>query len=182
MKLEIKAGKCYLNGMGQKCGPMKKRPGKEYPFIDDRGLTYKTCGSYIGNNPDPLDLIAEWPEEPTSPKVWRDMTPEEKGALLLAEHEGKVIDRSHDLGATWKEKVTKFWHDKHVYRVRPEPVRDTVTLQYDSSDDCYIVYRPFSMADVRELPEIEIPTYDGNPIPGTYRNDAGDVITIEAVK
>jgi hypothetical protein len=29
---------------------------------------------------------------PAAPKLWRDMTPEEKGALLLAAHEGKVIE------------------------------------------------------------------------------------------
>jgi len=32
-----------------------------------------------------------------TPKLWRDMTPEEKGALMLAAHEGKVIEWSYGL-------------------------------------------------------------------------------------
>lgn len=59
-------------------------------------------------------------------KLWKDMTPEEKGALLLAYHEGKVIE--HTL---WSEKgwfevkkgadTALGWHDELSYRVKPEP-------------------------------------------------------------
>jgi hypothetical protein len=64
-----------------------------------------------------------------APKRWRDMTPEEKGALLLAHHEGKVIE-----GRMFDE-----WHQANwqgcasptpsvAYRIRPEPKRETVRL------------------------------------------------------
>lgn len=58
-------------------------------------------------------------------KLWRDMTPEEKGAMLLASHEGKVIELW--LRGEWVS-VDPSWHDSIAYRVQPEPKIDTVTL------------------------------------------------------
>jgi hypothetical protein len=64
-------------------------------------------------------------------KTWKDMSPEEKGALLLAHHEGKVIE--------WKPLENKLWHvfrqrgplhwdDCYCYRVKPEPVVEEVVM------------------------------------------------------
>lgn len=54
------------------------------------------------------------------PKLWKDMTPEEKGVLLLAHHEGKVIEW---LIGQWG--VDSDFDPKEypgvAYRVRPEP-------------------------------------------------------------
>jgi hypothetical protein len=65
-------------------------------------------------------------------KLWKDMTPEEKGALLLAHHEGKVIEWSYFLpwetdNSTAHGGVPR-WGGDCAYRVRPEPVVETVTL------------------------------------------------------
>jgi len=63
------------------------------------------------------------------PKIWRDMTPEEKGALLLAHHEGKDIEA---FGVSYLDR----WEDIYficdkdcAYRVKPEPKRKTVTAK-----------------------------------------------------
>lgn len=65
-----------------------------------------------------------------APKLWRDMTPEEKGALLLAHHEGKVIEAADVMSKydTWKKcwNVGKF--EDFSYRIRPEPKRETFTI------------------------------------------------------
>jgi len=62
-----------------------------------------------------------------TPKTWGEMTDAEKGALLLAAHEGKVIE--HKSSHKWREKKVTFrFNDNGIYRVRPEPVRETVTL------------------------------------------------------
>ena len=66
------------------------------------------------------------------PKLWKNMTPEEKGALLLARHEGKVIEGFWD--GCWEEcdEVHKFAFARFVaYRVKPEPVVETVALYND---------------------------------------------------
>lgn len=70
-------------------------------------------------------------DEPDTPKLWRDMTPEEKGALLLAHHEGKVIQCfGVDL---WHDEEWPFWHPEAAYRIRPEqsvePKRETVEIR-----------------------------------------------------
>lgn len=66
------------------------------------------------------------------PKLWRDMTQEEKGALLLAHHEGKAIELFISKGS-WME-CSPFWTDDVAYRVKPEPVRETVTIYAGSPD------------------------------------------------
>ncbi len=93
---------------------------------DDDGETY---GCYL--NPQPavtFRIISRAPDD--KPKRWRDMTDEERGALLLAEHEGKVIE-------VWQEDLMCFdepfnsglpFRSWHAYRIRPEPKRETVTI------------------------------------------------------
>lgn len=63
-------------------------------------------------------------------KLWKDMTPEEKGALLLAYHEGKVIEWCYGFcepstfrvdGSSAKGGMEPCWDPKCYYRVKPEP-------------------------------------------------------------
>lgn len=61
------------------------------------------------------------------PKTWGEMTPEEKGALLLAHHEGKEIDFYQS--GNWVTIGFGFnWFQEYAYRVKPEPKRETVRL------------------------------------------------------
>ncbi len=68
-----------------------------------------------------------------TPKLWRDMTDAEKGALLLAAHEGKVIEWSY--GLPWVTARTTatghipMWSDTCAYRIRPEPKVETVAIE-----------------------------------------------------
>lgn len=54
-------------------------------------------------------------------KFWKDMTNEEKGALLLAYHEGAVIEYYGRGSGTWKLVVDNkpAWFDNEYYRVQP---------------------------------------------------------------
>lgn len=62
--------------------------------------------------------------EADKPTLWKDMTPEEKGALLLAHHEGKTIEYfCHGFG--WKVERPNFF-DWCAYRIKPEVKRETV--------------------------------------------------------
>lgn len=59
-------------------------------------------------------------------KLWKDMTPEEKGALLLAYHEGKTIEWKWKGRVEWEEDVKGgraglSWEGECYYRVKPEP-------------------------------------------------------------
>lgn len=58
------------------------------------------------------------------------MTPEEKGALLLAHHEGKTIEykNSQTPRFDWREcNEVPAWAGHCQYRVKPEPVVETIT-------------------------------------------------------
>lgn len=74
-------------------------------------------------------IVSRAPREET-PKLWRDMTPEEKGALLLAHHEGKEIESNDRIGGEWIKVERPSWFDHLYYRVRQEPKRETMTLYY----------------------------------------------------
>lgn len=71
------------------------------------------------------------------PKLWRDMLPEEKGALLLAHHEGKKIEANVQKASRalkvlflneWVGAARPRWEDDYAYRIKPEPTRDTIKL------------------------------------------------------
>lgn len=58
----------------------------------------------------------------TDPIKWKDMTPEQKGALLLAHHEGKVIERYRF--ARWGATKAPNWYSDSPYRVKPQEGED----------------------------------------------------------
>jgi len=62
----------------------------------------------------------------TDPIKWKDMTPEQKGALLLAHHEGKVIETYRS--GWWIVDDDPSWIDYCAYRVKPETVVEVVTM------------------------------------------------------
>ena len=61
------------------------------------------------------------------PKIWRDMTPEEKGALLLAAHEGKEVQCHYGVKG-WCRRSFELFAVGNAYRIKPEPKVETVTI------------------------------------------------------
>lgn len=69
------------------------------------------------------------------PPYWKDLTDEQKGKLLLAHHEGKVIEY-FTLAGGWRECPTPHWSGNYCYRVKlpePEPVVKEVFFCWDSA-------------------------------------------------
>ena len=107
--------------------------GKEYVVLDcgtpadNDGDTYEAF-----KNPQPavvFRIVSRASEaRADTPKLWRDMTPEEKGALLLAHHEGKVIEYCFCGDSDWQPIASPSFTPTHAYRVKPEPVVETVAL------------------------------------------------------
>jgi hypothetical protein len=167
MKMKIEVGKCYRTRNGRKVKVLSE-DGSELPFKVDHG-GYRLwhypygCSNLPG---DSHDIVAEWVDD--TPKRWRDMTPEEKGALLLAHHEGKVIEYLHECSGGWRDRtgVSKEWHDKTSYRIRPEPVRETVTIEFD--EDGNIDTK--GVCDLRNV-RITVDLIDRNPVPASVKLD-----------
>jgi len=113
--MKIENGKYYRTADGRKVGPIRGGPATYHAqgadhWYDDGTSLYK----------DLQNIVAEWRDEPT---VWGDMTPEQKGALLLAEHEGKTIDTWIEGG--WTKCLDPMWRDDCAYRIKPDPVVET---------------------------------------------------------
>jgi hypothetical protein len=142
MTIKLEAGKYYRTRDGRKVGPViRYDKGYCWPWsVPQFYFTYADDGKhFVDRRESGADLIAEWVDDPETPKLWRDMTPEEKGALLLAHHDGEVIEWSGIRKGTggWSEwsdcDDDCLWDgdfDGHgfAYRVKPEPNRVTVRL------------------------------------------------------
>lgn len=87
-------------------------------------------------------------------KPWGELTDAEKGALLLAHQEGKQIE----VLAFWREpgrwETTgkPVWGGCYKYRVKPEPVVETVTLVGDR--------HAFSLPELRVKTDTHRITFD----------------------
>jgi hypothetical protein len=73
-----------------------------------------------------------------TPKLWRDMTPEEKGALLLAHHEGKQIELLNCKTGGWMRALIPAWIPCAAYRVKPvQPSVQTVVMYTQAPSSCW---------------------------------------------
>ena len=93
-----------------------------------RGTIGKDKHVYIaGHGSFTYDYDAKFRMVARALKLWSDLTPAEKGALLLAHHEGKTVQGARvDIPDDWR--VTAIGLDNHAYRIKPsEPKVETVT-------------------------------------------------------
>lgn len=99
-----------------------------------------------------------------APVLWKDMTSEQKGALLLARHEGKSIEILSvlDDNPHWISAVN-LWNPKRAYRVKPEPV----TVTYLMHCDWDVPYIAQEMSNPTH--RITFKTLDGEPDPKSIK-------------
>lgn len=135
-ELGVKPGDVVELVCGDFCDPTDK---PEKLTVDDRG--WASIGGLGGYNPS-LDekynrkfrLISRAAE---TPKLWRDMTPEEKGALLLAHHEGKSFEFTRSsMGYKWIIVAGRpEWCDGNAYRIKPERTKSEWSAWFVSKAD-----------------------------------------------
>jgi hypothetical protein len=121
--MKIEAGKYYLTRDGRKVGPMNYKWSDIVEF--NGNVWWRDDGSVYKRKETPRDLVAEWTEESIK---WSDMTPAQKGALLLAHHEGKEIEYRYPNREVWEKIENPSWNPVFSYRVKPKPKRETVTI------------------------------------------------------
>ena len=124
---------------GRKVGPMVKGENKPYPFtLSNMSYDVDGCRCNVGKYLS--DIIAAWKEPAAEPVLFKDMTDAEKGALLLAKHDGKDIQKWGDKDG-W-QKCDPAFMPNNAYRVAPpepkiEHVRDPSWLGYQKVTACY---------------------------------------------
>lgn len=145
MALQIEKGKFYRTRDGRKVGPMTRvadsatysppwawTNAPDGHLGSDEHYLWRDDGTeawLLYYTESPHDLIAEWVDEYP---VWSDMTPEQKGAILLAFHEGATIECRQDylVPPQWWRDENPTWNKDCAYRVRPsapEPTTSTST-------------------------------------------------------
>lgn len=177
------------------CNPLKgwyayKGEGDRTKYLRDDMTTHKHMtgdgGTYFNTREEAQEVVDRYnamywvvptPDNRTlrdGVPIWRDMTPEEKGALLLAKHEGRKIQFWSDISDQWVDTNNNGRLDL-AYRVKPEPEVKTVTIrtgwpeggdwdQGEDDDDTHsITYK----------------IIDGEPICGVYADQNGNTITVE---
>jgi hypothetical protein len=115
--------------------------------------------SYLSGR-DAWRIISRAPRDDTAddkPVLWGDMTPEEKGALLLAHHEKKEIEcLSTKDEAGWIHTPYPAWQADLFYRIKPEPKVKVVTQ--DFAVDGALIW-----ASIDPTHRITFTTIDGKP-------------------
>ena len=182
--MKIEEGKCYRTRDGRKVGPMRGVTGDfvaDHEDFDLHNHVWTPNGTQWwvkDGDKKKLDLIAEWTDEPEAePTPWKDMTDAEKGALLLARINGATL-QTKAYGSDWLDKdfYNNKFHSDFAYRVKPDPVVETVTMYGGLLTDYCWFGSPREDTDTHR---ITFTTKDGKPATGTFTNENGDVITME---
>jgi hypothetical protein len=113
-------------------------------------------------------------------KPFGDLDDATKGALLLADHRGEVIEVSDD-GLTFMDCDSPIWIDDLIYRVQPKPVIGEVVMM--SGGAVYHSLHPVVTGhDYDYKLRVTFPTRDGLHVPGVYTSQDGLQIKIEVAK
>lgn len=110
----------------------------KHPNIDARGPV--ACYDHNGHTGYTFVDTCAWKYRVIAnaykPKTWYYMTPEEKGAILLAQYEGKEIEFYNPTGLrTWMKLTTRTFKDSVAYRVSQTK---HVTLYGPSADGSFV--------------------------------------------
>lgn len=149
-------------------------PGKEYT-VDEDGLVQNESGIKRLGNCAVWRIVSRASDD--IPKLWRDMTDAEKGALLLAHHEGEAIQLWHSRGG-WVESVEFGAVEDIAYRVKPEPVQETftheqwVSMHRESDRGKFSLLFGPARPDDDVKGQTTIETVDGKPVRVVWEADS----------
>ena len=98
-------------------------------IVDDKAsrVNYNTPGKNGGNIIESCNWIYRVVSR-AAPRSWKDLTPEEKGALLLAHHEGRKVQHFNKREQVWEDRGQGLLLvvDDAIYRIKPKPIVETV--------------------------------------------------------
>jgi len=134
-----------LKELGVKPGDVVEWVGKvgrskdfvEYEISHFDGENYYHKDGSLGDILSPIEPFRLISRAAETPKLWRDMTPEEKGALLLAHHEGKPFEFTRSsMGYKWMIVAGRpEWCYGNAYRIKPERTKSEWSAWFTSKAD-----------------------------------------------
>lgn len=171
-----------------KPGDVVKWNGSDSPYTaqempdpnDKRKLWAKNDGGWIGD--EARCRIISRATQPDKPKTWGEMTDAEK---LAQEWTVCTYEAWQNLDLDAYEAKEVVGADLFVYRIKPEPVVETVTLHGRKYITDTFPQGVWDMDRNDKQPgdthALTFTTRDGEPATGRYVNEAGDVITLERI-
>jgi hypothetical protein len=109
-------------------------PGRQYTItpggwvVDDKGNAWGACNTLLPGRPR-FRVVSRASD---GPKLLRDMTDAEIGALLRANMRGKIIQGIYSSDRVWRDFTSApKWLPYAYYRIKPEPTRETVEIPID---------------------------------------------------
>ena len=113
------------------------RQQRVYTIVSPTRAEHEDGGHINTTSSSEVDYKLVGEEQVNKPKMWKDMSPEEKGALLLACHEGKDIEFLSSNKDWHTCRTAPSWYDNFQYRVKPSPVikEKEYALIYDNKDE-----------------------------------------------
>lgn len=136
--------------------------GEHYRITNDMKIESRTGPLHVDYIQHPFKIVSRAPEEP---KLWKDMSDEEKGALLLAHHEGKVIEFNTSIGWMNDYPERPDWHPDMAYRVKPT-VRGVTRSIYSGASRGWSWWREREEDDTHK---ITFNIIDGEPDPDSIK-------------
>ena len=111
-------------------------------------------------------------------KLWKEMSRVEKGEILLAYHEGQIIEYNpFGRCGVWHQHQEPTFLDQHEYRIRPTPKIREVELYFGQLVQGALVRKHHS-----DTHKMRISLIDGVPPEGCFTNETGDMIFIRRIE
>ena len=130
--LILEPGFYYVNNVGTKHGPIQKTSLGRFHYAGSSGYFTEAGHSEYANDP---HLIAKWcssnslPPVDWRPPMFKNLTDAAKGALLLAQHQGKLLE-AYDENLGWLTVYPKDRLDhSECFRIKPVQKRITGTVE-----------------------------------------------------
>ena len=142
-----------LKELNVKPGDVVEWPGiGEYLVLNGGGVVSKVSAGLLKDGIDyPGNRFRIVSRAEATPKLWRDMTPEEKGALLLTYHEGKVIEWHHKEKDGWAPLRRPSWLPGVAYRIKPTRTKSEWSAWFTSKADGTTKFDLASCAEVERV-------------------------------
>ena len=164
----MKYGKAHVGKLDDKYY-VSVRPangsGEESRYLRDNGTVHKYMlrdgGTYFNIREEAQAVADKYNKVMFSEyKSWGELSDPEKGALLLAHLYGSVIQVRNLDCTRWIDVEDPSWFYDRIYRIKPEPVVEKVTILGRARDLCG---RPDPIMTTDNTHEITFNIIDGEP-------------------
>jgi hypothetical protein len=121
MSVKLYVGYIGVDRIGRRVHITKATNNTSYPFRAENGNSFTKEGKYYAGGDMSQDIIGPWVEYGPKPTMFKDLTDEEKGEILLAFYAGKEMQYFSVNSRTWIKCISEKPLPLSIYRIKPAP-------------------------------------------------------------